>query len=442
MKIKQNKNLSSLDVYNPVETRVEEFLPNAAESRIPIISIAGTNGKTTVARMISHVFSKAGKRVGTATTADTRMDDECIATGDAIKPDSARAVLSDSTIEVAVLETACGEIANCGLGYDWSDAAVITNVQADYTGQGGIETVEDVICINSLVAERMKAGGTLILNADDEFLARLANEPRITKVSTQIVYFSLRPNHILLRRHVSAGGTAYTVKNGSIVELAPEGALRLGRVAEIPATLNGQADFNVANALAAIAACRAQNVPSWQIMAALGEFRSEEHNEGRSNFYNVNDGYVLIDYGRNPEAVKAICRLAAKWHNGERRVTGIVAVAGNTNNELIGQVGRIAAAGFHRVIVRENADLRGRRRGEVAEILYNAIKREAPEIDCRIILDESEALKREISVMREGDVVVCFYENFGSMKEILAKWDAQPAREVAESAARFSFARA
>jgi cyanophycin synthetase len=341
-----------------------------------------------------------------------------------------------------VLETARGGIIKRGLGYDWSDVAIITNIQHDHIGQDGIEDVEDVLYIKSLVAERVKKGGTLVLNADDELLARLAEEPRVNKIPKQIVYFSLKPNHILLKRHVSAGGTAYTVKNGWIVELTPEGEFHLGHVAEIPATLNGQADFNVANALAAVAACRAQNIPSQQIIAALSEFRSERHNEGRFNLYHVNDGYVLIDYAHNPEAVKAICRMAAKWHDGERRVTGIVTAPGDRDNDLIEEVGLAAANGFHRVIIREDAELRGRRSGEVAEIMYNAIKTEMPEVDCRIILDESEALKRQISVMREGDIVVCFYENFDAMKEILAKWDAKPASNVEKAVSKFSMARA
>jgi cyanophycin synthetase len=442
MKIKQIKNLLSEDVSYHIETRAERLHPNAAESCVPVISIAGTNGKTTVARMISHIFNKAGKRVGMTTTAGVWVGGECVATGDANQTDSARAVINDPSVEIAVLETSRGGIVKSGFGYDWSDVAIITNVQTDHVGQDGIETIEDVLDIESLVAERVKAGGTLVLNADDELLARLAAEPHVRKVSRQIVYFSLRPNHILLRRHVSAGGTVYTVKNGWIVELSPEGESHLGRVEEIPATLNGQANFNVANVLAAIAACRAQNVPSEEIMAALGEFRSEEHNEGRFNLYSVNDGYVLVDYAQDSEAVKAICLTAAKWHNGERRVIGIVAASGDRDNKFIEEVGRIAANGFHRVIVREDANLRGRRRGEVAEILYRSVKEEAPEIDCRIILDESEALKRQISVMREGDVVVCFYENFDAMKEILAKWDAQPASEVEKTVARISLARA
>lgn len=425
------------------ETTAESVSPENSESRIPIISVTGTNGKTTVTRMIRHVLANSGKRVEMKTCEGIWIGEDCIADGKTTETKSAGAVLCDPSVEVAVLETSCGEIVRGESGYESSNVAVLTNIGAEHIGQDGIESVEDVLKIKSLVAERVKAGGTLILNADDAFLARLAGDERVRQVPKQIVYFSLKPNHILLRRHISGGGTAYTVKNGWIVELAPEGEFYFAHIGKFPAAFGGQADFNVANLLAAIAACRARNVPSQQIIGTLSEFRREWHNIGRFNLFHVNDGYVLIDRARNPEAVKAVCRITAKWHDDERRVTGIIAAPGDRDDEFIKALGYEAARGFDRVVVHENADLRARRQsGEVAEILFQAIKEEAPGVDCRIVSNEAEALKRQISVMRKGDIVVCFYENFNSIKEILNKWDAQPADNVGKTVARFTLARA
>jgi cyanophycin synthetase len=341
-------------------------------------------------------------------------------------------------VEIAVLETARGGIVKRGLGYDWADVAILTNIQPDHIGQDGIETVEDILHIKSLVAERVREGGCLILNADDELLARLAEEPAIKKVSKQIVYFSLRPNHILLRKHVLAGGTAYTVKSGWIVEISPDGEFRLGDVGEIPATINGMAEFNVANSLAAIAACRAQGLTAEQIFAALTKFHNTEHNQGRLNLYKANGGYVLVDYGHNPEAIKSVCRMAANWDNGIRRVTGIVTAPGDRDNDLVEQVGQVAAQGFNRIVIREDADLRGRAKGEIAQLLNETIKNEAPELDCQIILNEDEALRREITRLREGDVVVCFYEDFEVIRKILEKCDAEPVHEIERTVAGFA----
>jgi cyanophycin synthetase len=422
---------------------VENLYPaGAVQSRIPVVSVTGTNGKTTVARMIAHVFATNGNRVGMTTTSGIWIGGECIATGDTTGPASARVVLNDPTVEVAVLETARGGLLRRGLGYDWADVGILTNIGADHIGQDGIETIEDILHIKSLVAERVRAGGTLVLNADDKLLARLADAPEIKREPKRIVCFSLKANHLLLHRHVSSGGTAYAVKNGWITEMSAEGEFRLARVGEIPATVGGLADFNVANVLAAIAACRAENLASEKIVAALREFRSAEHNEGRFNLYRANGGYVLVDYAHNSEAVKAICRMAANWQDGARRVTGIVTAPGDRDNDLIKQVAREAVRGFNRVVFREDADLRGRAPGEIAQIMLAAAKDEAPDVDCRIILDESEALRRQISLMREEDIVVCFYENFDVVREVLARCDAEPTESIEEPVERFSLARA
>lgn len=415
---------------------VEMLYPNNAPSRIPIVSITGTNGKTTVTRMIAHAFAQAGNCVGLTTTDGIWIGGELVTKGDTTGPRSARAVLSDPGVDIAVLETARGGLVKNGLGYDWSDVSVMTNIQADHLGQDGIETIEDILYIKSLVAERVREGGTLVLNADDELLARLALEPRIQRVQKNIVYFSLKPHHITLKRHILAGGTAYSIRDGWLVEITRGGEERIIKISEMPVALGGFAEFNVANALAAAAACRAQGLEIEQIAGALGSFHAAEHNHGRANLFEIDGAYVFLDYGHNPEAFKSVCRMAANWNEGERRVTGIIAVPGDRANVLVEEAGRIAANGFHRVVIREDADLRGRAPGEVAQIIYQAVRAEAPERDCHIILDESEALRREITRLQPGDILVCFYEKYDLVKSILDRCEARPTTTIKEASKR------
>src|SRR5678810_388044 len=161
---------------------VDSIYPPGAPSRVPIISITGTNGKTTVTRMIGYVLGKTNLCVGMTTTDGIYVGGEQVVEGDTTGPQSAQVVLSDPAVEVAVLETARGGIIRRGLGYDWSDIGVMTNISDDHVGQDGIKSVEDVLFIKSLVAERVKEGGTLVLNADDEHLARLMENDRVNKV--------------------------------------------------------------------------------------------------------------------------------------------------------------------------------------------------------------------------------------------------------------------
>lgn len=401
---------------------VDMLYPPGASARIPLISITGTNGKTSVTRMMAHILTEAGNRVGMTTTDGIYIGGELIVKGDTTGPHSARAILCDPSVEVAVLETARGGIARRGLGYDWSDISVMTNIQPDHIGQDGIKSVEDLVRIKSLVAERVREGGTLILNADDERLARLTENPRVSNIKKHVVYFSIRNNHLLIKRHTAAGGAAYFVKNGWIIECVNKAEHRIIQVSDIPVTMYGTAEFQVANALAAIAACRAHGVTRKQVASFISTFQNALHNPGRANLFRVGHGYLMLDYGHNPDAFKSVCRMASLWQG--RRVTGVVSVPGDRADSIIEQAGRVAAKGFHRIIIKEDIDLRGRAKGEIAGLLCQAIKEEAPDRECSIVLNESEAIDYAIQSMTDGEIVVVFYEKLEPVREVLKQYDA------------------
>src|SRR6185295_14072470 len=219
-----------------------------------------TNGKTTVTRMIGHVLSTTGLCVGMTTTDGIYIDGERVVDGDTTGPQSAQVVLADPAVEAAVLETARGGILRRGLGYDWSDAGVMTNISDDHIGQDGIKTVEDVVFIKSLVAERVREGGTLILNADNEHLAKLMTCERVNRVPKKVIYFSVDENNPLVKSHLESGGTAYFARNKCLIEAIGETQRNFADVSMLPVMMNGAADFQRSNLLATIAACRAFGV--------------------------------------------------------------------------------------------------------------------------------------------------------------------------------------
>jgi cyanophycin synthetase len=424
------------------EAIVDTLYPPGASARIPIISVTGTNGKTTTIRLISHLLAATGKVVGMTTTDGIYIGGECIAKGDTTGPRSARAILSDPSVEVAVLETARGGIVRSGLGYDWSDISIITNIQPDHIGQDGIEHVDDLLHIKGLVAERVRDGGTLVLNADDEYLAHLPETPYIGKAPKKIVYFSLYTNHLVIRRHLAAGGMAYYLRNGWIVEAQGPREYRIVPAASLPVTLNGTAEFQAANALAAIAGCRAGGVAREQIASSLMNFRTDWHNPGRTNLYQLPKGYVVVDYGHNPHAFEAICQTAYRWNVDGRKLTGIIGVPGDRANGLVEQAGRVAARGFDHLIIKEDKDLRGRRRGEVAGLLLDAVRDEVPDRECQVILDECDALCRAIRQMTNGEIVVVFYEKLEPILEVLQRYGATGVSAIEESASELCWASA
>lgn len=387
---------------------VDMLFPAGSNGRIPTVAITGTNGKTTVTRMIAHAVGATGRTVGMTTTDGIWIGNECIARGDLTGFHSARVVHSDPTVEMAVLETARGGIVRRSLGYDWSDVGVLTNVQADHLGQDGIETVDDLLWVKALVAERVRPGGTIVLNADDERLAKLPDRPRIRRHPRTICFFSLSDENPVVQRHLAAGGTAYFVRDGHLVEATGNAVRPIVPESALPCTFGGLARFQTANALAALAACRALGLNLAQAATALRRFGGAGDNPGRMNVYRVERGYVIVDYGHNPGAFEALCSLTAAYP--ERTITGIFTAPGDRTNELIEATARRAAHCFDRLIIREDEDLRGRRAGEVPEMLYRVVRAEAPDKPCRIIRNEAAALRTALEQMEEDELIVFFYE--------------------------------
>lgn len=406
---------------------VDMLFPKPEEARIPIIAITGTNGKTTTTRMISHVMSEAGKVVGTTTTGGIWIDRECISEGDTTGPRSARTVLSDPKVEMAVLETARGGLMRNGLGYDWSDVGIITNIQADHIGQDGIEDEDDILHIKALVAERVKAGGTIVLNARDPRLVQLPEMRCIQrqKLERNIVYFSTDAHSPVIMNHIENGGTVYYQLGNWIYEA--KGIFQNCKILDVrtvPATLGGSAQFQIENVLATVAATRSQGVEVSVIAEALTTFDSEKHNPGRMNIFKVNQGYVLLDYGHNPGAFQAIGATLSNWGSNK---TGIISLPGDRSLEMIETAARAAALGFDRIIIKEDRDRRGRQAGETAAITLNEIRRAYPHKECRIISDEKTALKEMIESLNPGETIAHFYDNLPSVMECLKECGAVPA---------------
>jgi cyanophycin synthetase len=200
------------------------------------------------------------------------------------------------------------------------------------------------------------------------------------------------------------------------------------RASDVPVTLGGAASFNIANALAAVAVCRAQGLSREEVAAALKGFRGDLHNAGRAGLFEIRGGYALLDYGHNPDAFAAVCKMAAQW--GGRRVTGVIGVPGDRDDIVVDQAGRVAARGFERIIIKEDRDTRGRRRGEVADMLRRAVMSEAPGRDCRVMLDEIAAMRAAIDEIEPDDVVVIFYEKLDPALSLLEQFGAKPVQSV------------
>ncbi|OFZ30176.1 MAG: cyanophycin synthetase [Bdellovibrionales bacterium RIFCSPHIGHO2_01_FULL_40_29] len=405
-------------------TIVDMLFPRHQSARIPIISVTGTNGKTTVSRLIQKILSENGFNVGLTTTDGIWIGSEKIASGDTTGPQSSETVLADPQVDCAVLEVARGGLVRGGLAYDWSDVGVITNICPDHIGQDGIENIKDLIWIKSLVAERVREGGVLVLNANDEASSGLKEHPRIKSISRKVFLYSMDRQTPCFREHLLQGGSGVWAEAGSIFIKNGEGVSRLMAIEAIPLTLNGTVTFQVSNVLAAIAVCSGLKIDAAVIVKGLMSFRPVHDNPGRFSLYQVRGGHVIVDYGHNPEALSAVSRFMKHWQGGKK--TAVLGLPGDRTDDLLIQSAEVIAKNFNTILIKEDNDLRGRQPGEVGRILARAVHDKNPRINCDIVLDEKEAITKALRTIDVNELVIIFYDNLATTMECLKEFDPIP----------------
>jgi cyanophycin synthetase len=395
----------------PVAPAVVRMLfPEGETGRIPIFAITGTNGKSTTGRMLSHILRQTGLTVGLTNTSGVYVNSEQVLKADASGPKSARMVLHDPIVEAAVFEVARGGLLREGLAFDKCDVGAVTNVQPDHLGMKGIDTVQDLAWVKSVVVENVASHGVSILNADDVLTARMRR-----RAGGRIGFFSLQGGERMprfLREHILEGGLAVVREpdnGGGELVLHQEGRRRLlMRAAEIPATIGGLAEFNVQNAMTAAAMSIAHGVDIHAVRLALATFGTAfEQNPGRLNVFDGHGFRVIADYAHNAAGLIALRELLVKLRPMYPRQIGMISIPGDRRDEDIREMGEVAALTFDELVFREDPSRRGRKEGEIIDLLVDGARR-AGAHDRRIhrVSDEIHAAETAMSLARPGDLVV------------------------------------
>jgi len=413
---------------------IDLLFPLGSDARIPIIGVTGTNGKTTTVRMIAHILKLMGRRVGMTTTDGIVIDGRLTRKGDMSGPRSARTVLQNPLVDTAVFEVARGGLLREGLGYDRTDVAVVTNVSADHLGLQGVDTVAQLATIKSVLVDSVPRNGTAVLNADDPLVAKMARQSE-----GRVIYFSMQTEKgedgfDRVDGHCGRGGAAMVILDTDDGELL---ALRQGPRTMplihshlIPATLDGRARMNVANALAAAAAAWAAGAHLHDIRQGLRTFSTSFFQApGRLNEVDVRGFKVVIDYCHNVDGMRRLTEfvdltMAGDGRRGRRSTkpgktapaerhgtaVGVIGIPGDRRDQDQLDYGAQAARSFDEIIVREDVNLRGRKPGESAANVLEGVRRARAEgARCNravAILDELEAAEAGMRRAHPGDLVV------------------------------------
>ena len=368
---------------------------------IPAGLITGTNGKTSTARLATHIARASGKNVGLSSTDWIALNDRVIDRGDWSGPGGARIVLRQQDVDLGILETARGGLLRRGLGVMKADAALITNVAEDHLGDFGSQNLGELLNVKWIVSRAVETSGSLILNADDELLVVKSAE-----FSGVIVWFTLNPDNPTVKEHARNGGLAFVLDGDSLLRVDGDSIEEICKSAEIPIALDGVASHNIANALAAAALTHCLGIPMSDIHEGLTSM-SQDNNPGRSNVYSISDFKVLVDFAHNPHAMKALFNMAHALP-AKRRLLAF-AQAGDRTDESIRELARSAwSIGLDKVVVSElEAYARGRSRGEVFGIIRDElINCGARKDQIQHFMEETESLDAALDWAQPGDLII------------------------------------
>jgi UDP-N-acetylmuramyl tripeptide synthase len=388
-----------------------EAVPWSVLHDVPTALVTGSNGKTTVVRLLAAMAGAAGLTAGYCCTEGVFVGGDAVSQGDYSGPDGARAVLRHPGVQAAILETARGGILRRGLAVRRADVAVVTNISADHFGEYGIGDAEDLAETKLVVARVLAggnlAGGTLVLNADDTTLMSVAARLPHAAAAQQAL-FARDHGHPALAVLRARGGMTCAVRDGVLVLARGSEESSLGQVAALPLTVGGAASYNIANLAAAAVAGTALGLPAAAVLRTVQRFGAAPlDNPGRLERWHHRGARVLIDYAHNPDGLDQLLRVARALQPS--RLGVLLGQAGNRDDDAIAELARTAARYAPDVIVIKELPLllRGRAPGEVSALLERALLAAGVAAE-RIVAepDEEAAARRLLDAAKPGDVIV------------------------------------
>jgi cyanophycin synthetase len=393
-----------------VAAPVLDMLFGNQSSRIPLVAITGTNGKTTTTRLLAHLAKCAGFVPGYTTTEGIYINDIMITGGDCSGPGSAAVVLRDPLVDFAVLETARGGILRSGLGFDHCNVSIVTNVSADHLGLNGINTINELARVKSVVPKSTFDDGYAVLNADDDLVYEMREE-----LSCHIALFSTDPKSPRISAHCEDNGLAAVAEQGQFVLYKGIERTVVLDIEAVPLTLKGKSDAMIQNTLAALLGAFVSDIPMETIRSGLQSFvLSSEMAPGRMNEFQFRNFRLIIDYAHNVGGFLELKNYLSKEQASIK--TGIIGATGDRRDEDIELLGRYGAQMFNQLIIRHDKDSRGRSNIEITRLLMQGIRKINPHLPVTVISDEAEAIRYAVEhAQQDALIFVCSDEIMPSL---------------------------
>lgn len=192
----------------PVGKAITDHLfPPGANFRIPLVGITGEKGKTSVAEMIAHFLRLTNVNVGLACSKGLYFGNRVVQRSDSANWEDARRTLLNRTVDAAVIENNSLSMLIEGLAYDRCHVGVVLNMnpKANFP-QYAIYDEDQVFSITRTQVDVVLPTGIAVLNADDEWVAKMAELS-----DGEVIFFTQDADSALINTHLQNGGRAVIV---------------------------------------------------------------------------------------------------------------------------------------------------------------------------------------------------------------------------------------
>lgn len=399
---------------------------------IPILTVTGTKGKTTVVSLIASYLHELDRNVlhvdttghfvngvRQSTAADSR-DIWGIGTVTAAPGRYLYEFLSNKDLQqngAAVLEASFSS-ARWGLGYSNHKLGIFLNVFEDHIDpRGTIKTKQDLAEAKSFVFSSIAKNGYAVFNADDEMvchmLGKIPEDKNITLIpcGKEFEYFDLK-------KHVKDGGKYISLEDNRIMLKGNNTDLQLVNLKDMDWAFNGLYEPLSINIMFAAAGLYAFNDGLFtDEMSQILENISLNQQTGRMVAIKAKNGATVIaDFAHEKHSLQAIAKLGRKLLPTDGKLRAVVRLSHERPDDVLIDTGKEIGRLFDDIAVYDKIDGHFRNPrppfikrypqliGKTSEIVAKAAKE--TNSDVARIIREDEAINYIANRTHANDVVI------------------------------------
>ena len=363
-------------------------------TKMKLVGVTGTNGKTTTATLLFNLFRSIGKKSGLLSTVKNQIGGEVIpsthTTPDAVEINKLLAQMVDGGCKYCFMEVSSHAIHQHRIAGLEFDIAIFSNISHDHLDYH--KTFEEYIKAKKLFFDQLSSEAIALVNSDEKHGQTMVLDTR-AKVKTY-------------------GLKTMADFKCKILENTFSGLLLSLDGQEMWSKLIGS--FNAYNLLVVYSTAILLGEEKIQTLTSVSALQSVE---GRFQYFKSAQGVIaIVDYAHTPDALKKVLDTIGDIRNGKEKVITVAGCGGNRDKEKRPVMAKIAARLSDQVILTSDNP-----RNENPEVILNEMKMGLEGTDLRKVLaitDRAEAIKTACALAQEGDIILVAGKGHEKYQEI------------------------